>query len=55
MSKTKDMVLVDIYNAEIVRMVTDHLTAKQNRRMDLERKQRDNREHLAKIAMKKGA
>lgn len=53
--KSKDVILVDLYNAEEVRMVLNHLRKKQMRQRDRERKAEDNAEHLAKIAMKKGA
>lgn len=49
MSKTKDAILVEIYDAEIVRMVTAHLTAKYRRNADLERKDTDRKNHLRKI------
>ncbi len=55
MTKSKDVVLVELYDAEEVRMVTDYLRKKQMRMIDRERKMADNAEHLAKIAMKKGA
>lgn len=53
--KTKDVVLVELYDAEEVRIVTEYLRKKQMRQRDRERKIADNREHLAKIAMKRGA
>ena len=53
--KTKDMVLVELYDREEVRMVTEFLERKTRRVADRERKAADNMEHLAKIAMKKGA
>ena len=55
MAKTKDVVLVEIYDREFAEIVTAHLTAKLRRKNDRERKAEDNREHLAKIAMKRGA
>ena len=55
MAKTKDMILVELYDAEIVRMVTEHLTAKYRRKADLERKDAYNKEHLRKLAEKRGA
>lgn len=53
--KSKDVILVDLYNAEEVRMVLNYLRKKQLRVRDRERKAEDNAEHLAKIAMKRGA
>ena len=47
--KTKDVLLVELYDREEVRMVLTYLRKKQMRQRDLERKQRDNREHLRKI------
>lgn len=52
MAKTKDVVLVEIYDREIVELVTAHLEAKLRRRNDLERKDTDRRNHLRKIALK---
>ena len=54
MCKTKDVVLVELYDAEEVRMVTEWLTAKMRRVADRQRKQDDNRNHLRKIAEKYG-
>lgn len=54
MSKTKDMVLVDLYNAEEVRMVLEHLREKTRRVADRERKIADNKNHQRKIAEKYG-
>jgi len=53
MAKTKDMILVELYDAEIVRMVTAHLEAKLCRKNDLERKDTDRKNHLRKIALKR--
>ena len=55
MEKTRDQIYVELYDAEDVRMVTEYLRKKQMRIRDRERKMADNAEHLAKIAMKKGA
>ena len=55
MSKTKDMVFVEMYDRQDVEMVLNYLRKKQMRMIDRERKMADNAEHLAKIAMKKGA
>ena len=49
MCKTKDVVLVELYDAEEVRIVTEWLTAKMRRVTDRERKAKDNAEHLRKI------
>ena len=53
MSKNKDVVLVELYDAEEVRMVTEHLRKKQMRVADRERKQADNLIHRRKIAQKR--
>jgi len=52
-SKNKDVVLVELYDAEEVRMVTEHLRKKQMRVADRERKQADNLIHRRKIAQKR--
>ena len=49
MAKTKDVVLVEIYDREIVELVTAHLEAKLRRKNDLERKDTDRKNHLRKI------
>ena len=49
MAKTKDMVLVDLYNRQDVAMVLAYLRKKQMRQRDRERKAEDNAEHLRKI------
>ena len=53
--KSKDVILVDLYNAEEVRMVLDHLRKKQLRVRDRERKAEDNAEHLRKLREKRCA
>lgn len=53
MAKTKDMILVELYDAEIVRMVTAHLEAKLRRKNDLERKDTERKNHLRKITQKR--
>lgn len=53
MAKTKDVVLVEIYDREIVELVTAHLEAKLRRKNDLERKDTDRRNHLRKNALKR--
>lgn len=55
MAKTKDQILVEIYDAETMRIITEYLTAKQNRRADLERKDHDRKGHLRKIAERRCA
>lgn len=55
MSKTKDEIFVELYNRQDVEMVLNYLRKKQMRQHDRKRKAEDNAEHLAKIAMKKGA
>ena len=49
MAKSKDVVLVELYDAETVRIVTEYLEAKQHRKNDLERKDTDRKNHLRKI------
>ena len=53
MSKTKDEIYVELYDAEIVRIVTAHLEAKYRRKADLERKDTDRKNHLRKMALKR--
>lgn len=53
MAKTKDVVLVEIYDREIVELVTAYLEAKLRRKNDLERKDTDRRNHLRKNALKR--
>ena len=53
--KSKDVILVDLYNAEEVRMVLNYLRKKQMRVRDRERKAEDNREHLRKLREKRCA
>lgn len=52
MAKTKDVVLVEIYDREIAEIVTEHLEAKLRRKNDLERKDTDRKNHLRKMALK---
>lgn len=47
--KSKDVILVDLYNKQDVEMVLNYLRKKQMRVRDRERKAEDNREHLRKI------
>lgn len=53
MAKTKDVVLVEIYDREFAEIVTAHLTAKYRRKADLERKDTNRMNHLRKIALKR--
>ena len=52
MSKTKDMVLVDLYNAEEVRMVLEHLRKKTRRVADRERKKACAEKHTLDLILK---
>ena len=49
MAKSKDVIYVEMYDAEEVRIVTEWLTAKMRRVTDRQRKAKDNAEHLRKI------
>ena len=53
MEKSKDVVLVEIYDREFAEIVTAHLTAKYRRKNDLERKDTDRKNHLRKITQKR--
>ena len=53
MAKTKDVVLMEIYDREFAELVTAHLEAKLRRKNDLERKDTDRRNHLRKNALKR--
>ena len=55
MAKTKDVVLVEIYDREFAEIVTAHLKAKLRRKNDLERKDTDRKNHLRKIAERRCA
>lgn len=54
MAKSKDVILVDLYNEQEVRMVLNYLRKKQLRVRDRERKIADNKNHQRKIAEKYG-
>ena len=53
MAKTKDVVLVEIYDRDFAEIVMAHLEAKLRRKNDLERKDTDRRNHLRKITQKR--
>lgn len=55
MEKSKDVVLVEIYDREFAEIVTAHLEAKLRRKADLERKDTDRKNHLRKIAERRCA
>ena len=55
MAKTKDIILMEIYDREFAEIVTAHLEAKLRRKNDLERKDTDRKNHLRKIAERRCA
>ena len=53
MTKTKDVIYVELYDRQEVEIVTAWLTAKMRRVTDRQRKAKDNVEHLRKIMERK--
>jgi len=52
MNKSKDIVLIEMYDAEEVQMVTEYLCRKQKRHDDLTRKKAYAKEHTLNLILK---